>query len=85
MKNIKKLIAMIRLYFIVRQFKKWLVTCNDPLKMAMIAGMHDLMVEPYNKIMPKFIKRIEVTKKSVTIGELNEMVKAYKPPVKMDA
>lgn len=85
MEQIKKIILMYKIYFSVRQLKKWIRTCKDPLKLMMIEGMYNLIVEPYNAVMPKFIKRIEVTGSKNSISDIKKMAKNYQPDISIDA
>ena len=85
MKQIKKIILMFKMYFAVRQFKKWLRACKDPLKLMMIEGMYNLMVEPYNEVMPKFISRIKVTDNKNSISDIKNAAKNYQPDISIDA
>jgi len=85
--KIKKFIAMVDLYFKMRELKGWIKTCNDPVKLKILAGMYNSLTVPYNMIMPKIIKRAELigTAKPLSADDIKLIVKKKTETDVMDA
>ncbi len=85
MKFFKKNYNRFKLYFVIKKTKRWALTCTDPLKKAMCVGMYNMMVEPYNAMMPNWIKKIEVIPTETTMTDIKSMADGYKPPMNLQA